>query len=180
MKRLLVLFLILALPFGAFAKIKRSSTKRVVFPEKVEAPAFLDEQTMEKLVPLDLDPEKENDIALRIADRGFQMWFESPQIQSSIVGRSANTVQKKLKTDVVLKPEEPLGIEHKFTFQLMALQSMARLQYAGWLNAAFNYDAKASASILELSDKIFRTDLFVNLKRSSAENVSSVGFKWDW
>jgi hypothetical protein len=179
MKHLVCLLIILCLPPVAFSKVPRNSTKPVVFPEK-PVDDGITERDVEKLIPLDLNPDLDATVPARIADRGVQLWFDSPLIQSSLLGRTANTVQKKLKTDVVLAPADPAGIEHKFSFQLLAAQTMARLQYAGWLNAAFNYDAKAASSMLEFSDKVFNKDMFLNVKKSSSENVGSVGIKWDW
>jgi hypothetical protein len=162
------------------AKLDRASTKPLVIPmddpnEKITA------QDVEKIIPTDI-PATDNmgTVATRIADRSLQTWFNSAAVKASSFGRTASTVQKSMSTEVTVKSDEPQATEHKFSMQLLALQAMAKVQYSGWLNAVLNYDAKAAESMVELSEKFFNKNLFVNHTSTPRENVSTVGVKWGW
>lgn len=162
------------------AKLTVDNTQPIAVPV-VQAPEEITTKDVEKIIPTDLQATNDlNQVALRIADRSIQAWFNSAHIQASAIGQTANTVQEKMATDITVKSDEPEGVEHKFSVQLMALQAMAKLQYSGWLNAVFNYDARAAKSMIEFSEKVFNKDFFVNHSSSSKGDVSAVGIKWGW
>lgn len=180
MKRLYIGLTILLFSISSFAKLDRSTTEPLVLPtggsdEKITS------QDVEKIIPTDLEATNDmNKVASKIADRSLQTWFNSAAVKNSAIGRTAASVQDTMSTDITLKSDEPQAVEHRFSMQLLALQAMAKLQYTGWLRAVFNYDAKAAASMVELSDKIFNKDLFLNHTNSSKETISTVGIKWGW
>jgi hypothetical protein len=150
-------------------------------PKVEENPDQITSKDVEKIIPTDLQATRDlNKVAARIADRSLQTWFNSSQVQGSSLGQTASKVQRQLASEITLKSDEPQAVEHKFTIQLMALQAAAKFQYTGFLNAVFNYDVRAAESMVELSEKVFNKDLFVNHTSSSREGVSSVGIKWGW
>lgn len=178
-KTALVLFMIVVSQ-AALAKLNAEDTQPLTIPA-AQASDKITPSDVEKIIPTDLQQTDDiNLVAAKIADRSIQTWFNSAAVQSSPLGRTAKTVQQKMTTDVTLKSDEPQAVEHKFSFQVLALQAMAKVQYTGWLNAVFNYDAKAAASMVEFSEKVFNKDLFVNHSSSSNGDVSSVGIKWGW
>lgn len=166
----------------AQAKLDHSTTKPLVMPVGVSEDAQeITNKDVEKIIPTDLQATNDmNKVAVRIADRSLQTWFNSAAVKGSALGRTADNVQQKMSTDVTVKSDEPQAVEHKFSMQLLALQAMAKIQYTGWLNAVFNYDAKAAESMVEFSEKVFNKDLFVNHTSSPREDVSTVGIKWGW
>ena len=182
MKKTLVVFIIMAISQATFAKLDIKSTKPLTIPLKNDLDQKITSKDVEKIVPLDIPAGSDmNTVASKIADKGIQSWFNSAQVQASVHGQTANKVQKKMATDITVKAsEQPNAVEHKVSMQLMALQTMARLQYSGLLNAVVNYDVRAAQSMVELSDKVFNKDLFVNHSSSSKEDVSSVGVRWGW
>lgn len=181
-KTALVILTFVATTQAAQAKLDHNSTKPLVMPVGVSQEAEeITTQDVEKIIPTDLQATSDmNRVAVRIADRSLQTWFNSPAVKSSVVGRTANNVQQKMAADVTVKADEPEATEHKFSMQLLALQAMAKVQYTGWLNAVFNYDAKAAESMVEFSEKVFNKDLFVNHTSSPREDISTVGIKWGW
>jgi len=181
-KTALVTLTILATSQAAIAKLTIANTEPMAMPMANEQDASnITQKDVEKIIPTDLQQTDDmNKVAARIADRSIQAWFNSSQVQASALGQTATTVQKKMTAEVAVKSDEPQAVEHKFSMQLMALQAMARVQYTGWLNAVFNYDAKAAQSMVEFSEKVFNKDLFVNHTNSPNGNVSSVGIKWGW
>lgn len=179
-KTVLVALTILVTSQAVQAKLDRASTAPLVIP-MADSNEKLTAQDVEKIIPTDLQATDDmSKVATRIADHTLQTWFNSAAVKGSVFGRTATTVQQKMATDVTVKSDEPQAVEHKFSMQLLALQAMAKVQYTGWLNAVFNYDAKAAESMVEFSEKVFNKDLFVNHISSPREDVSTVGIKWGW
>lgn len=179
-KTALVTLTILAASQVVQAKLTVANTQPLSVP-MAQDEEVITQKDVEKIIPTDMKQSNDlNMVAARIADRSLQVWFNSAQVQDSVLGQTATSVQKQMSTDITVKSDEPQAVEHKFSVQLLALQAMAKLQYTGWLNAVFNYDAKAAASMVEFSDKIFNKDLFVNHTTSSKGDVSTVGIKWGW
>lgn len=180
MVRTALVILIIAVSQASLAKLNTEDTQPLTIPTQQENDKIT-QNDVAKIIPTDLQQTDDiNLVAAKIADRSIQAWFNSAAVQSSPLGRTAKTVEQKMTTDITLKADEPQAIEHKFSFQVLALQAMAKVQYTGWMNAVFNYDAKAAASMVEFSEKVFNKDLFVNHSTSSKGNVSSVGLKWGW
>jgi hypothetical protein len=179
---LILVFSVQIFSARVLAKLDHDSTQPVRFPASIEPQENITSKDIEKVIPLDLAASGDmNAVANRIADRGLQSWFNSPQVQGSSLGQTASSVQKTMGTDLIIKSSEgSQAVEHKFSMQVLALQAMARLQYSGFLHAAFNYDARAAQSMVEFSDKIFNKDLFVNHTSSLKEDDSSIGVKWGW
>lgn len=182
-KTAIVTLTLLAVSQVAMAKLTIANTEPIAVPmENEQAADKITQKDVEKIIPTDIPQTNDmNMVAAKIADRSVQAWFNSAQVQASTLGKTATTVQKTMTANVSIKSDEPKAVEHKFSMQILALQAMAKLQYTGWLNAVFNYDAKAAESMVEFSDKIFNKDLFVNHTSSSAKgDVSTVGIKWGW
>jgi len=181
MKQMTLIFILLMTSQIAMAKLDHDSTQPMTVALTDNSAEKITEKDVEKIIPMDLkDTNDMNQVAGRIADRSLQTWFNSPAVQGSALGQTATTVQKNMKADITVKSDEPQAIEHKFSMQFMAIQAMAKVQYTGWLNAVFNYDARAAQSMVEFSEKVFNKDLFVNHTSSSKGDISSVGIKWGW
>lgn len=163
-------------------KLDLKSTKRLVIPVDNVTPTITSKD-VEKLVPTDMAQKSNSgNIMTRIADRGFNLWFNSSAVKNSALGRTVEKTQEKLKTDVTI--EEGQGdnkTKHKFSFRVEAFQALAKVEYSGWVKAAINYDARASQTNLELSEKIAENkDLVVSHKGSSKEALSMVGLGWQF
>jgi hypothetical protein len=181
MKTTLAAFIIIAVFQTAQAKLDISNTQPMNLPNRAPASEEITAKDVEKVIPTDIKEHQDmNAVAARIADRSLQSWMNSPAVKGSALGQTADTVQKNMATEVTVKSDEPEAVEHKVTMQLLALQAAAKVQYSGWMNAVFNYDARAAQSMIEFSEKVFNKDLFVNHTSSSKEDVSSIGIKWGW
>lgn len=163
------------------AKVDLKSTKRLIIPEDKVTPKITSEDVA-KVVPTDLKAgDSESTVITRIADRGFSLWFNSAAMKATTIGRIAETAQEKLKTDVVVPAASPKGVSHKFSFKIEAFQALAKLEYTGWLKAAVNYDAKASATDISFKEKVFHNkDLIVSHKADKQQDLSMIGLAWSW
>ena len=164
---------------------------------KAEAPVFSDYyevsfpkaaqggltyKDVQEVVPTDMIP-TENAVTVvnKIGDRLMQNWLKSEAVKASAMGKTASTLENAMKAEVKVEKSKPEGVEHKFSFQFLALQALAKVEYSGWLNASVNYDARASQTGIELKEKVWNSkDLFINHTVTSIEEVSSMGLRWNW
>lgn len=175
----LILFLTVLSTQAAFAKVTVQNTLPIQIPQ---APSNAwTKEDVSKVIPTDMhDSEDAAFVATRIGDRAVQAWFNSPTGKGSAVGRTATTVQENLKTEVAVKSEEG-AVEHKFTFQVLALQAISQIRYSGWLNAALDFDARARETKLELTEKLWTNKDFVISHTARADQgLSAVGLRWNW
>lgn len=181
--RLILLFTLTFLGFSScYAEVDLGSTKPVIIPVDTVTPKLTSEDVA-KIVPC--DPTVRNSSAsmmmIKIADRTFNYWFNSPTIQSTSLGRFAHETQEKLKTDVVVPASSSEGTTHKFSFKIEAFQALAKMEYTGWLNAVINYDAKASATDISVKEKVFHNKEFiVSHKANRDQDLSMISLAWQW
>jgi hypothetical protein len=179
MRSVLALFILLIFTGEAMARARLSRTVPIAIPKNELAASFTSKD-IEKIIPLDMHATDNADhVAQRIGDRALQMWFDRPEVRNSAMGRAATTVEEATKVQAEFGGDEPEDVHHRFSFQVMALQAVTRLQYSGWLNAAMNYDARVGATIVEVTEKIWTNkDFVLSHKAASGEDFSSVGVRW--
>lgn len=124
----------------------------------------------------------ETQVAKSIADQSLQTWFNSPSVKNSSVGRAANTVQNNMKLDASTKTGKGLEqVEHKFTMQLLAFQTSAKLEYTGYVSAMINHNLAEKQTDVELSEKVLKNkSLFLNHSMKAADRLSTMGLKWNF
>jgi hypothetical protein len=92
----------------------------------------------EKYIPLSLRPSQDGEEVFRaIVDRSLATLSEHPIFRESQLGRVSQTVEKKMKTEIVLGStsgkSRQSGIEHKITSNFQVLQQEVKISYSGWL-----------------------------------------------
>lgn len=175
------LFLLLGISCVCHAKVDIKTTKRLVIPVDNVTPVMTSEDVA-KIVPLDLkEGDSQGTVFTRIADRGLNMWLNSPAMKSSAIMQMAEKTQEKLKTDVVVPASSPNEVSHKFSFKVEAFQALAKLEYSGWLKAAINYDAKESATNVIVKEQVFDDKEFILTHKSDkTEGLSMMGLAWSF
>ncbi len=176
---------------SAYKKLNSKKMKQVVFPEKVELNEYKAEDYA-KFLPRNLENSgNEAYVANRFGDLALQNIFNSPQVRNSSFGQTATKVEKAMKTEVSINgaknkakgaaaSSDP-GIEHKISFQVLALQAQTKLEYKGWTNATLKHDARASETGVEISEKVWHNkDLVLSHTKNNIEDKSAVGVRWNW
>ncbi len=109
-------------------------------------------QAYQELIPGSLAPtDNEARVFNQFADRGVHLFLTSDQIKATPLGRTADTLQNTLKTDLDLEGERT---RHLFSFQILALQTSAQVKYTGWLDAHILMDFHHQRSQMELTSHI--------------------------
>ncbi|MFZ4405598.1 MAG: hypothetical protein ACOYOK_16015 [Pseudobdellovibrionaceae bacterium] len=178
-----MIILLQVLSEKAFCKVDVKSTKPLVIPEYRSDLGGSNSFDLSQIVPTDMSPTTNgNQVALKIADRSLNTFWNSSLIKSTSVGRVAETVKEKVKADVVIQGSKKDDIQHKFSFRFETFQALAKVEYTGWLNAYVNYDAKLSETNFKLSERVFTNkDLYVQHTVSVAnKDLSTMGVSWTW
>lgn len=156
---------------------------QVISPELVDSYNQIKAQTkpfdMTQIIPSDIQASADSGfIFARIADQSISSLFNSAEMRATPIGKTATDVEKKLKQDVTLSQGQVL---HKFTFQVQAFQSVARVDYTGYANATLKYQAADSSLGLEVFEKISKSkEVVVAHLNKPTDRVSSLSLRWNF
>lgn len=159
--------------------------RKFYVPEKVNVNDSLTEG-LNKSVPAYIPPsQSESEVMKFFGDKMIQNWLSSPAVKNSSFGKAASTVEQAMKVEASIAGAPAAAgdktIDHKFSFQYLALQSLAKMEYKGWTQAQFRHDSRLSESAVELSERIFKNKDFVfNHTKNPLESRSSVALRWSW
>lgn len=150
---------------------------------KDEFDSSLTSEDVAKIIPTDVDASTKTGVVMkRIADRSFQYVMQNSPLKNNSLVQSANSLQEKMKADIVVPPSAPGETAHKLTFQYEIFQSLAKLEYSGWLKAIVNMNIQASESDIIIKERVFSDkDLYLQQKVSaSTGTTNSLGLSWSW
>lgn len=162
-----------------------ASGKRILAPQKVDMqnPYF---KKLNTTIPGNLAPsQSETEVFRCFGDQAIQNWLNSPEVRNSSFGKTASQVENAMKVEASIKsaPTTPGGqaIDHKFSFQYLALQSQTKVEYKGWTNAMLRMDSGKNETAMEISERVLRNkDLVISHVKNPTENRSSMGLRWSW
>ncbi len=165
----------------ALAKVNVANTRPVQLPIAAASNAWT-YSDVQQIIPTGMSGSNDAGyVASQIGDHAFQSFWNSPRMKNSSVGRTANKVQESMKTEMVVKSDDKNSVDHKITFQVLALQAISKLQYTGWINAEVNFDARAQQTNVELTEKVFKDkDFVISHSATTTQDLSSVGLRWNW
>lgn len=179
-----VFFTLFGVPVFSWARVDYEKTKPFVFPVSPSAVGDrVTVRTAEEFIPMDMMPSQDQGYVFgNIADRSIQYFWKNSAFRYTSVGRVAQDLEKRLKTDITIRNNEgPRAVEHKFSVQLLAAQAIARLEYTGWIKAAFKYYAREAKSETQIREKVFdNKDLVLSHTSTSVEEMSSLLLSWTW
>ncbi len=86
-----------------------------------------------------------------------------------------------MKAEVSVGSAKSNETQHKFGFNVQAVQASTELKYSGWMQAVVKYSARDRATVFEVNEKVLNNkDLFLNHTANSDEGKSNVGLRWNW
>jgi len=164
-----------------YARVDYSKTKPFVIPLFVSEEEAYTTQEIKGLLPADITPQSDGKMVMnKIADRSLQLWWNKSHFKHTSVGRVAESVERKLRADVSLQGSSEHSIEHKFSLQVLAAQAVAKIEYVGWVKAAFRYYSREAKTETQLYETIYDKDLVLTHTVASEENMSSLQIRWNW
>lgn len=153
--------------------------KKLEMPPKKES-VFDVQHFSTKILPTALTPGETSDsFVTKVADNSLALYWEESPLRQTSVGRVAESAEKKMKLEVDIKDQE--NTDHKFSFKVLAIQTLAKFEYTGWVKAAFNYDFKAAKTEAEIIESISKNqDLVLSQSKTSDDTSSKVSLRWQW
>ena len=176
-----ILLLASSLSLSAFARVDIKKTQLLVLPSDPSEP-LLSAENSQRILPKSVEAgESSASVISKMVDNSVSLWWEKSPAKNTAIGHAADTVDKKLKTEVSLGQSADKKTEHKISVKLLAMQALAKVEYKGWVRAGLNYDAKAAKTEAEvLEDLSENKELVVSQSVTSAESKSQVSLRWNW
>ena len=114
------------------------------------------------IIPATLSPVSDvGGVSMQIVDHSINAFFNQASIKNSFVGRAAETVEKKLKAEVVLGGAEPDSLKHNIKFQLKASETKASMEYRGLTNCDLSYSVASRKANFEIYEPISKSSNLV-------------------
>jgi hypothetical protein len=178
---ILVLMLSICVCHTAKARIDVRETQPLILPKDPSEPV-LSAETSKKILPKKIEPgESGNSVISEMVDNSFSTWWDQSAVKESGVGKVADDIDKKLKTEVNLGKSADSQTEHKISVKVLAAQALAKIEYQGWVKAGVNYDARAAKTEAQVTDNLAKNqDLVVSHSITSTENASQLSLVWNW
>lgn len=166
-------------------KIELLQAKKIIAPKPI-AIESLYVKTLNGTIPGNLGPsQNEGEVLKRFGDQAIQNWLNSPAVRNSSFGKAATQVENAMKVEATVQtaPHSPgaTPIDHKFSFQYLALQSQAKMEYKGYTNAQIKIDSSKNETAVEVSEKVFKNkDFVISHTKNATDNNSTMGLRWSW
>ena len=178
-KQILHFLFVSILSFNSWANLILKKTKIMSLPPEMTA-TLITEEIKNKIIPSTISAnESGQQVLAKMADNTASLWWSTTPLKNSSIGRAADAAEKKLNIQAAF--EDDNKVKHIFSFKVLAMQALARLEYKGWVHAAISYDARAAKTEAEISEQISPTeDFIISHSMTTAENKSQVGFRWIW
>ena len=179
---LMTLAVLIQLMLGSFAQaqyVNVKKTKKLMLPSDVQQESILNVISTEILPTNIAAGESESQIFMKMADKGISYYWKVTPLRQTSIGRAAEAVEENMKVEAGFKDTQ--NVEHKFNFKILAMQALAKIEYSGWVKAAFNYDAKSEQTKAEIIEAISNnSDIVISHAVQSTENQSELSMRWNW
>ncbi len=163
--------------YGQYVNVKK--TKKLMLPSDVQQESILNVISTEILPTNIAAGESESQIFMKMADKGISYYWKVTPLRQTSIGRAAEAVEENMKVEAGFKDTQ--NVEHKFNFKILAMQALAKIEYSGWVKAAFNYDAKSEQTKAEIIEAISNnSDIVISHAVQSTENQSELSMRWNW
>lgn len=152
---------------------------RLIMPVSNESS---DTNFSEKILPKSLTAaDSSQSVVAKIIDNSLTYWWDNSELKNTSIGRAATKIENNLKAEVDLGTFGDAQIEHKISLKLLAMQTLAKIEYKGWIKAALNYDIKASKAEAEVIENLSNNkDLVISHSVTVNENKSQLSLRWKW
>lgn len=176
---LAVLIQLMLCSFAQAQYVNVKKTHKLVLPNDVHQESIFDVINTEILPDQITAGETEGQIFTKMADKSISYYWKVTPLRQTAVGRAAETVEKNMKVEGGFKDTQ--NVEHKFSFKILAVQALAKIEYKGWIKAAFNYDAKSEQTKAEIIESISNNnEIVISHAVQNSFNQSELSMRWNW
>jgi len=131
----------------------------------------------EDFIPVDIPNRSSGrNVASRIAQHSAQSLLESKAFRRSQLGRSAESIDSKVRTDI-----SPSSGGAPLEFRVKATQTMASIRYAGFGQTVVSYRLYDQAVLVEISGILSkRVRIVADHLDSPDEKAGKISLRWTW
>lgn len=179
-KAIQVFSLILFISTSTWAlSAKKKNMRILILPKQI---AQEKSDISEKILPKVIDSsDSSRAVVSKIVDNSLAYIWDRSGLNKSSVGRAAQSIDQKMKAEVSMGATQANPKGHRLSFKILAMQALAKIEYQGWVKAAFNYDAKDSKAEAEFLESLSKNqDLILSHSITKNENKSQLSLRWNW
>ncbi len=139
----------------------------------------ISQETMNLAIPTDLkETSNSGQVGAQIVDHNIQNLLQGRYLRNSTIVQSAQKVQQLMKPSMSLGESEG-GIHHNVNLEIEAMQSVAKLNYTGYMDTNIIYSPKDEAVEVSVSEKL-SDQTSLSLAHESKSDLSMLKLNFDW
>lgn len=157
-------------------KVLDISNVEVVNPESITS------EDVAKVIPTNIEQGSTSTVVGRkVLDYSVNNILNSPRVKNSTVGRTADSVQKAMQTEVSFGNKKKGSIEHKINLQMQAFEQVAYMHYTGFADANVRYYLIPRNTTVEVVKSVAsNTSLVYDYLSNEAEARNTISMRWIW
>jgi hypothetical protein len=136
------------------------------------------QETVALAIPTDIEQTSDSDkVQAKIVDHNVQNLLQGKYIKNNAVLQSAQKVQEAMKPSMSFGEEG--GVQHNVNLELQPAQSVAKLNYSGFVETNVTYHTAEKSSEVSVSEQI-SSKAKLSLEHQSKEDLSMLKLNLDW
>lgn len=179
---LVILVLLILFSINSFAAVPVEQKTLDINQVLAVAPtAKITHESVAAVIPTDIPAgSSEGTVSKMVLDKALKSALKSDFVRSSSVAQTADNLKDGINTEMSIgaDPANPHATQHKFKVKLDPVQTRARVQYTGFVNASATFDSGDSK--FEITEDF--EDYRLNLVHTSndTEDLSMVQVHIPW
>ncbi len=152
---------------------------RVIQP--IESVHAIKSEDVAMWIPTNMQPTDDGGaIASQIFDFGMQNLMRSPEFKNNSIVRSAQKMESVMSSDMSFGGEDG-ETKHVIKFRMKPAQTLAQLNYEGFVKARVDYRIAHESLNVEISEKIIGdTDLVLSHADSRDDRREMLSMRWNF
>lgn len=153
---------------------------RVIQP--IESTQTIKSEDVAKWIPTNMQASDDGGaVAAKIVDFSIQNMMKSPEFKNNAFVRSAQKMESAMASDVSFGGSAEGETKHVIKFQMKPTQTLAQLNYQGFVTARVNYQISHETLNVEISEKIIGdTDLVLSHADTRDDRREMLSMRWNF
>lgn len=150
--------------------------------QPIESTHVIKSEDVARWIPTNMQPtDSDGQVASQIFDFGLQNLLKSPQFKNNALVRSAQKMDSLVESDMSFGGDEEGATKHVFKLRMKPTQTLAQLNYEGYISARVNYQIAHEALNVEISEKIGgNTDLVLSHADTRDDRREMLSMRWNF
>ncbi len=178
----IILVLLILFSINSFAAIPSEQKMLDIYQVMPVAPEpAITQESVAAVIPTDIPVGASNStVGKMVLDKTLKSALKSDAVKSSSLGQTADSLKDGLNTEMAIggDPTDPTSVKHKFKVKVDPIQTKAKLQYTGFVNASATYDSGDAQ--FEITEDFEAYKLNLVHTTNETEDLSLVQVQWAW